>query len=191
MNPRENTLEEQEKIEEEELLSSLQNLNTFYKEKDKHEFLNSLTYLSKNSSFNLLSYPKEKISKNKRPFSFNSKENVDFDFDVINQSKVNDLSNGSTNDSNFKTLILQNLEICEDVIKIMIMGDKQTGKTFLISKLLSQGMMSFIPTQNLEIYNKVHEIFGKYVKLEFFDTCAKILNDSLFKSISINNSSLL
>ena len=183
MNPRENTLEEQEKIEEQELLSSLHNLNTFYKEKDKHEFLNSLTYLSKNSSLNLFSYSNEKFSKMKRPFSFNSKDNLDFDFDVINKDR--NLSNCSTNDSNFKTLILQNLEIFEDVIKIMVMGDKHIGKTFLISKLLSLGKNSHIPTQNLEIYNKIHEIYGKCVKLEFFDTCAKIMNDSLIKSILI------
>ena len=190
MNIKENSLEEQEKLEEEKLMNNLQNLNLFYKERDPHEFLNSLTDLSKHSNLNLMemSFTKDNF-KYRRPFTFNSIDNFNFDFDLINNSNKNNqkcyysnVSTNDTNDRNIESIIMQNLEIYDEVIKVMVIGDKCVGKSLLISKLLSQGKMNYFPTKNLEIYNKLCKIIGKFVKLELFDTCPSTLNDSLMKS---------
>lgn len=189
MNLRENTLEELEKLEEEELLKNVRNLNYFYRDNDKEEFLNILTNLNKNllNSY-LINDLNEKQYTPKRHFSSNSVENLDLN--LLNNSNLN-LSDVSTNDSNFESLILQNLELFEDVIKIMVVGEKNTGKSSLISQLLSHQKSHYFPTKYLEIQSKIHMILGKLIKIEFFDTCTKILNDPIISSIIFGYSSIL
>jgi GTPase SAR1 family protein len=184
MTIRENSLEEREKLEEEALSNNLHNLNHSYKQKDTNKFLNSLTSLSKDTNFNF--YNKHYFNENNltRPFSFNSIDNFNFDFNVINnnsQSYSNVSTNEAENEAIVSEIIMQNLEIFEDVIKVMVIGDKCSGKSLLVSKLLSRGKMNYIPTKNLEIYNRLFKHFGRFIRLELFDTCAKILSDSLMK----------
>ena len=81
-----------------------------------------------------------------------------------------------------QSILLQNLEIYEDVIKVMVLGDKCTGKSLLVSKLLNKGKQNYVPTKSLEINHRIFKLFGKFVKIELFDTCSNILTDSLIKS---------
>jgi len=118
------------------------------------------------------------MKNNKRHFSFNSLNSMDIDFKALSDSTLGN-SNVSTNESNFEALILQNLELYEDVIKIMIISEKTNDKAVLIAKLLSQHKPQMIPTKNLEIYCKHVSIFNKHIKLELYDTCEKVLNDPL------------
>jgi hypothetical protein len=178
MNLKEISLEEQEKNEELELLNNLNNLNTFYKEKDKDEFLNSLTNLSKS---NLSTYDSfslhDKQSKKKRHFSINSLDSLDV--------TLNDcLSVKSTNENSLESLIMQNLELYEDVIKVMVIGAKHSGKSCLISRLMSSTIHCYFPTKNLEIRSRLLKVGGKYIKLELFDTCSRVLKDPLISSIN-------
>lgn len=178
MNSKEISLEEQEKNEELELLNNLNNLNTFYKEKDKDEFLNSLTNLSKSnlSSHDFISLH-DKQSKKKRHFSMNSLESLDV--------TLNDcLSVKSTNENSLESLILQNLELYEDVLKIMVIGEKYSGKSCLISRLISSPVHSYFPTKYLEIHSRLLKVGGKCIKLELFDTCSRVLKDPLISSIN-------
>ena len=180
MKIRETTLEEQEKIEEDELQKHVRNLNNFYKGNDKEEFINTLTNLNKGLINSLISIDNDDHLSIKRNFSSNSFENLH----LFNNSFLN-LSNLSTNDSNFQSLIHQNLELFEDVIKIMVIGDNHTGKSFLISQLLSHNKHQYMPTKNLEIQSKLHKIFGKYIKIELFDTCTKVQKDPIISSNNI------
>jgi polynucleotide 5'-kinase involved in rRNA processing len=178
------TLEEQERVEEEELSNNFHNLNLSFKERDTDEFINSLTHLSKNSNFDF--FPKcTKAVETFRPFSLNSIDNF----------SIEKLSNASTNDCGdemvMQSFFLQNLEIFEDVLKVMVLGDKCSGKSLLISKLLNKGKSNYIPTTILEINNKIVKLLGKFVKIEFFDTSANILRDSLIKSKYRSKVSLL
>jgi len=180
MSIRENTLEEQEKEEEEELANNLYNLNLSYKERDSNEFINSLTHLSKDSNFGFL--PKSsRMADSIRPFSLTSIDNFSFE----------KWSNVSTNDCGknliMESFLLQNLEIYDEVLKIMVLGDNSTGKSLLISTLLNKPKTKYIPTTNLEIHHRVFKHFGKFVKLKLFDTNANILKDSLMKSILFLN----
>jgi hypothetical protein len=169
------TLEEQERVEEEELANNFHNLNLSFKERDTDEFIHGLTHLSKDSNFGF--FPKcSRAVETIRPFSLNSIDNFSFE----------KLSNVSTNDCGdemiMQSFLLQNLEIFEDVLKVMVLGDKCSGKSLLISKLLNKGKNNYFPTTSLEIHNKIVKLFGKFVKIELFDTSANILSDSLIKS---------
>lgn len=169
------TLEEQERVEEEELANNFHNLNLSFKEKDTNEFINSLTYLSKDSNFGF--FPKYSRTENAiRPFSFNSIDN--FSFEKLSNVSTND----GGNDLLMPSFLLQNLEIFEDVLKVIVLGDKCSGKSLLITKLLNKAKLNYIPTTSLEIHNKIVKLFDRVVKVEIFDTSANILSDNLIKS---------
>jgi hypothetical protein len=169
------TLEEQERVEEEELANNFHNLNLSLKEKDTDEFIHSLTHLSKDSNFGF--FPKySRAAETIRPFSLNSIDN--FSFEKLSNVSTNDC----VDDIKMQSFLLQNLEIFEDVLKVMVLGDKCSGKSLLISKLLNKGKNNYFPTTSLEIHNKTVKLLGKFVKIELFDTSANILSDSLIKS---------
>lgn len=94
------------------------------------------------------------------------------------------LSTKSTNENSLESLVMQNLELYEEVLKIMVIGEKCTGKSLFISKLMSTPIHSYVPTKNLEIQSTVLKVGSKYVKLELFDTCSKVLKDPLISSIN-------
>ncbi len=119
----------------------------------------------------------DKQSKKKRHFSMNSLESLDV--------TLNDcLLVKSTNENSLESLILQNLELYEDVLKIMVIGEKYSGKSYLISKLISSPVHSYFPTKNLEIHSRLLKVGGKCIKLELFDTCSRVLKDPLISSIN-------
>jgi GTPase SAR1 family protein len=194
------SLEEQEKLEEEQLLNSFQNLNIFYKEKEKEDFMNSISDLSTyHSDLNVfysqlqkLKNPpgskghdnNQKANKNSnRSFSFNYKDMLAKDeTNCEHASKVNfpTIFEANTNClMNNHEIIKQNLEVYEDILKIMVIGGSHVGKSLFVSKLLGLVKKSYLPTQNLEIHNKIVKLFGKIVKLEVYDTSHNILNDPL------------
>jgi hypothetical protein len=182
---REKSLEEKEKADEEALNSNIHDLNFFFKEGDTNEFLNSLANLSKDSNLGCFVTTSNWSTRSKERNSLSSmKEELTFENSGPSQ--------GFVNESTVHSILAQNIEIYEEVLKIMVLGDKSTGKSLLISKLLSKGdSWSYIPTKSLEIHNIIQRIAGKLVKLEIFDTCSRILNDDLIKSKQLHENSIL
>ena len=116
----------------------------------------------KNTNFNLKSLlESEKINKNnKRSLSVDFKEDnlmEDIIINKKNQEKLMNEEEKSTfcatkntlylnkekiNNKN-ENLILQNLKICDTLIKLIVIGDKNVGKTKFISKVLNLQNLNF------------------------------------------------
>lgn len=100
------------------------------------------------------------------------------------ESQLVDQNNGrldSKNTTENEELISQNLNIEEKIVKCILIGDKQTGKTLLKNKLLEE-TSELHPTKNLEIKKKLIFVNSKPIKLELWDTSIQILNSPILQS---------
>jgi GTPase SAR1 family protein len=188
MIPLGSSCEEKEKLEEEQLLNSIQNLNIFYKENDKEEFFNSIADLSTlNSELTTLqmktAIKESKKGSNTRSFSFNSLEAINNSNEFATNKKSLNIDMLAHHRSHEPTdmLIKQNLEINEEILKVMVVGGSQAGKNLFVDKIMSIQKNNSAPAKGLEIHSKMMKVFGKVVKLELFDTNYNILNVSLTK----------
>lgn len=170
---KEKSLEEREKAEEEELTANLENLNFFFKEGEFNGFLSSLTNLTKEATQESIATISQDLC---------SQDLKDFTNEVTSPIAKKFLQTEST----MQSILIQNIELYEETLRVMVLGETGCGKTMLISNLLNKGeTKTYIPTRSLEIHNKIMKIGGKLVKIELFDTCSKILNDELIKSRDI------
>lgn len=71
-----------------------------------------------------------------------------------------------------KEVLAQNVKYEEEVMKVMLVGSTQIGKTKLINNFLETRKNKYIPSSGLEIKKKVIPIINKKVRIEFFDTDA-------------------
>ena len=151
---------EREIYEEETLIKTVENLSYSIKNKDKKFFLQNLTILN-NSTVNLNNFERTCVRQNspKRTSSFNN-----FDIQNVESSKYNIsslLENCSTRSSNtLEKIICQNLEVTDEKIKIMVIGDKHVGKSLLISKFMNNFKvlknLTYSPTERyLKIFKSV------------------------------------
>lgn len=78
-------------------------------------------------------------------------------------------------------IIYQN--ICEDkIFKLILIGDRQTGKTLLRNKILDE-ISESNPTNGLEIKKRMLIHNEKTIKLEIWDTSVQILSSPIMQSI--------
>ncbi len=193
-----------EKIDEEKLLLHLESLNTSFKNKNKKDFIMTVTDLySEESNLNSINFniqPKNLGEKTKRSFSFDTFENINLnnflslkhkneEKNTINNS--NGLSSISTNFTNtipcstvknsFENIISQNLIVSDELIKLILVGDKSVGKTLFINKIMqdNDNNISYIPTASLDIKRHLLNISDKYIRIELWDTNCNILNSGL------------
>ena len=289
---REPTLEELEKLEEEKLISRIENLNKSFKSKNKKDFLSAVTELYTSTSGLNLSQTEGtgnylRSMKSKRSHSFDNIEGIQFDFnydknnnvnansninnynnfnhnfsnnnfntrdqktnqntnqsynentnlfnnsynnkyntsthnDMPNPSKkravdpasmyddklinnnsitssnstnytLNSVASGNYKVENIENIILQNLNISDETIKLIVIGDKAVGKTFFIDQLCANKSQSeetiplpmnneYKPTQSLEIKRFIFKTLNKIIKIELWDTNTSILNSPVIKT---------
>ena len=131
MEDKELSLSEQEKLDEDKILISIEKINISYKNKDKNEFFNELLNIDKENLSNYANIQNNQIihfnKEDKRSLSFDTKEN--FRYDQVIMSKINSALNNynsesinindncSTNAFSLHSLISQNLEIYQTTFK--------------------------------------------------------------------------
>jgi small GTP-binding protein len=157
---KEQTLGEMEKLDEKKLMDSLNNMNLSFRSGMQKDFLSAVTYLCNSGNSEKLPYGDD----------------------------YQTYLTGSTLVSSYSThLVAQNL-IAEESLKLILVGDKGVGKSFLISKLTENSPPSFpaisnyTPTNSLEIKKIVCKLLNKIVKLEFWDTSVNIIQNNLMKT---------
>lgn len=169
---------------------------------EKKEEENKLNSINDNNNLNLNSLNKNNSleeSKIARSFSFQSIQNLDINFnDFAKKFDILSInSKCSTISSNFAVnspinfflkdpILSQNILQAQATIKILIIGDKQVGKSFFVNKFLKKEINSrdYIPTDSLEISKSIIYLVNKSVKLEIYDTNKQILESQLFKSMN-------
>ena len=136
------TMFEQEKLEEETLIRQFANLGDSLRKNDKEEFLKHFWDLNKNS----LKY--FKMNKLRRTSSSDTSDQFSIDSVKNNMSSI--LENCSTKDASnsIEFLLSQNVEVAEDKIKVMVLGEKHVGKTNLISVITNNKVnQSYVPSE--------------------------------------------
>jgi GTPase SAR1 family protein len=86
-------------------------------------------------------------------------------------------------------LVAQNIKLTDEVLKIILIGDENVGKSLLIEKLINTGN-PLLHTSSLEIKKKRIKLLERILTLEFWDTNKKILCSKLSESIIVNLSVL-
>ena len=137
----------------------------------------SLTYI-RLSDLNV-NHALESIIANSRS---NEEENH-IHFNYLSQSG----NSTETSNSNFSTLLSQNIEIKDEVLKIMIIGSSMVGKTLLLSSFLDYNFDEksyvYFPTSGMEIKKIVLKLNEKNVRIEFYDTDTNIHQKDITNSI--------
>ena len=91
-------------------------------------------------------------------------------------------------------LIKQNLDISEETLKLVLIGDSNIGKSLFINRILKDtttnehkhyhhSLYKYNPTTSLEIKKVLTDFSDRKVKLELFDTNKSIINSKMINSI--------
>ena len=141
------TLIEREKLEEELLDSKLKDLTFSLKSNDKEGFLKNIMDLGKES----LHSNSNSFNFSKRTSSFNSLDKTYFlEYTKNNISDfLNSCKSTNTSDS-FRQMICQNVEVSVEKLKLIVLGDKHTGKSLFVSRYTDDrnlGDLTYIPTE--------------------------------------------
>ena len=105
--------------------------------------------------------------------------------------QINKNSNLSTNENsklnvnNLDNEFISQNTIEEKIVKIILIGDKQVGKTTLRNKLI-EDFSEIFPTSTLEIKKKLIISNEKITKLEIWDTNFTLISSPIMKSNIFN-----
>lgn len=100
----------------------------------------------------------------RRSLTFENLNCLNFNFSMIKNLEDISLSSLTTNDSLNAVLhnpiISKNLNIVDDVLKLMVIGDQKVGKSFFINKIFNKkdnlmGELSYSHTNSLDIKKKI------------------------------------
>lgn len=164
MEKKELTLKEQEEEEEQVLEKEISNLNLRFKSKRKKD---------------LSLYDNEDDSDNQCDSNDNTED--------PNNNFINKSFSKEDNEFNFRrSFISQNITTFDEVIKLIIIGEKKTGKTTFINNIIKNNnniiKNYYSPTTSLEINKVIKTISGQQVQIELWDTCETILNSVIIKT---------
>ena len=83
-----------------------------------------------------------------------------------------------------KNLIFHNVKNYDKLVKIMLIGEKEVGKTFFLNKILNKNIINeqYSSTEFLTIKKINTVINNKNIKLEFWDSDVKFLNSILIQT---------
>ena len=157
---RELTLKEQEEEEEKKLYEFIETLNSKHQNnKLKNDSFEESDYNSSDDEYNLL---QKKKSKNEiSSIETFASSNISY-----NEIELND------------DIIKHNIINYEKVIKIMLIGNKNSGKSLFCKKILNN-KEEIKETQFLEIKKKVVEINNEKILLELWDSNEQFINSAL------------
>lgn len=190
-------------------------MNSSYKAKDKNAFIDEITniyrYILKekksqelNEDLNTSKMSKEKKGgeeikkggthkKFSRSLTFDNLENMNINYDILKSIEEMAFSEETTYNSYKSVLcdpiVSKNINVIDDVLKLMFIGDQTVGKSFMIQKLIEERSENgsdlnlnnypYFPTTSLEIKKKKINMLGKNVCLELWDTNTHIANSEI------------
>ena len=149
---------EQEELEKNNILNSMENLTKSIKKKDKLMFLEELSGLFQEKTNFIKEIPFLSKGMNLRKISYDTMDSSEYEEKILNNInsswyQCQSLSSRESNSTNFNSLgslISQNLEIFHRTLKIMVLGDKNVGKTTLVNKIIGRDNISVLgPTKSL------------------------------------------
>lgn len=182
-----------EEIAEQELFEQLENMNNMYKTTNKYKPEEGIellcAYFKENIRQMVDCFENDKHllihSSVKKPFrslsnndlqDINIKEvldNIIKHYRVENFDQISSVSSHSTcssNTSSMKEIISQNIDFEQEILKLMVIGNTQVGKTLIINSFMESRSNKYIPSYGLDIKKKIFKIFDKNVRIEFYDT---------------------
>ena len=178
------TSSEDEKEEENNLLNNIENLNLSLKVKNTkmfYEHLSKITknifekkeiLIKKNLTNNNLIYKPDKIIKLIRSKTFNDNDN-EFYLENFDKEKVLPMINGNE-------FLSKNIDIVENTLKFLIMGESKILKSNFISKIFEEKEKEQKSISgNLMIKKKNIKLLGHYIRLELLDTNSELSNSNM------------
>jgi len=180
-----------EEKEERQLIESMNELKNCYKSKNKEKALDNFFNLIKgDKKYDGLFLRNGNMS---RSLTYNSLTDLDVNealdclfspqteemrFNYLSEVG-NSMLSGSTQPNTLSTLLSQNLEIKDEVLKIMVIGSSMIGKTALINSFIEGNNFDakkyvYYPTNGMEIRKDFLKLNQKNVKIEFYDTDKQI-----------------
>ncbi len=178
------TSSEDEKEEENNLLNNIENLNLSLKAKNTkmfYEHLSKITknifekkeiLIKKNLTNNNLIYKPDKIIKLIRSKTFNDNDN-EFYLENFDKEKVLPMINGNE-------FLSKNIDIVENTLKFLIMGESKIQKSNFISKIFEEKEKEQKSISgNLMIKKKNIKLLGHYIRLELLDTNSELSNSNM------------
>ena len=178
------TSSEDEKEEENNLLNNIENLNLCLKVKNTkmfYEHLSKITknifekkeiLIKKNLTNNNLIYKPDKIIKLIRSKTFNDNDN-EFYLENFDKEKVLPMINGNE-------FLSKNIDIVENTLKFLIMGESKILKSNFISKIFEEKEKEQKSISgNLMIKKKNIKLLGHYIRLELLDTNSELSNSNM------------
>lgn len=188
--------------DEMDLIENFKKINLSFKTKNKELFIDNVSLIyqqilrEKNNYKEFSSVMKEKDETNlkkkiSRSLTFHTLNNLNFDFESLHQnysqnsfySTCISSKNNSINSILGEPILSSNINLVDDVLKIMVIGDSKVGKTLLINKILNKKVENgYTHTYSFEIKKKVIKLLGKFIKLELWDTNNEITNSEIITS---------
>ena len=178
------TSSEDEKEEENNLLNNIENLNLSLKVKNTKMFYDHLSKITKNIfekkeilikknlTNNNLIYKPHKIIKIIRSKTFNDNDN-EFYLENFDKEKVLPMINGNE-------FLSKNIDIVENTLKFLIMGESKILKSNFISKIFEEKEKEQkLISGNLMIKKKNIKLLGHYIRLELLDTNSELSNSNM------------
>jgi tRNA U34 5-carboxymethylaminomethyl modifying GTPase MnmE/TrmE len=132
----------------------------------------------------------ENAKKISRSLTFDSLNSFNIDFNSYKNIDDISVSSDSTSINSFSSILLnpvlsKNIDIVDDVLKLVLIGDHKVGKSLFINKLLyEEGKIdigNYNKTKSFEIKKKIIKLLGKHIRLELFDTNCEIVDSEMFK----------
>ena len=183
------TLKELEKIDEENLLNSIEKMN---------EELNILNNKKQKEVFYIGFDNKNEKSSNSVNYNVSDK-NLDQNLNDSNENNSNlslttNIENSidlNVNNFDYDYFIIQNLKCFDEKIKIIVIGEQKVGKSFFLNQIgvyddfkkkCNFNINEYNPTECLEICKSYVTVEKKLIKIESFDTNIKIINSKIIET---------
>jgi hypothetical protein len=183
------TLKELEKIDEENLLNSIEKMN---------EELNILNNKKQKEIFYIGFDNKNEKTSNSVNYNVSDK-NLEQNLNDSNENNSNlslttNIENSidlNVNNFDYDYFIIQNLKCFDEKIKIIVIGEQKVGKSFFLNQIgvyddfkkkCNFNINEYNPTECLEICKSYVTVEKKLIKIESFDTNIKIINSKIIET---------
>ena len=80
------------------------------------------------------------------------------------------------------SFIEQNISLYDEVVKLLVIGEKSVGKSTLIQRITEEDNDELTPTTSFEIKKCIKSINDRKVKIELWDTNENIINSPLIQT---------
>ena len=140
--------------------------------KDSSEYLNILKTKNNNNDINNFGYDFNTKNKNNRSNTFDGIYNLENGKNLDEESIISYI--------NSSVFLSQNVDITQDILKFLVMGSENSGKSYFISKLFNEE----IKKENekfciMDIRKKNIKLLGNYIRLELLDTNSILANTEM------------